>query len=218
MSPVLMPVTSPTLPRSMISGGASPFSSTISSLRALMSLPSLPESPTAMPPLRLIRLTMFLLTLPTSTISTTSMVASSVTRRPWRNSLVMPSCLSMLPICGPPPCTMTGLMPMYLSRMTLRAKLFCRASSTMACPPYLITTVLPKNLRIYGRASSRSLALACSRSMGRPPTDGFTGCSGKGRGLPPRRRACPARRPGPRPRFGRPGPRPKRTGPIEFFP
>jgi len=101
-----------------------------------------------MPPFKLMRLTIFLLTLPTSTISTTSMVASSVTRRPWRNSLTILSCLSIWPICGPPPWTMTGLMPMYLSRMTLRAKLFCSSASTMAWPPYLMTTVLPKNFRI----------------------------------------------------------------------
>ena len=54
----------------------------IRSLRARMSSPSLPERPTARPPWRLIRLTISLLILPTSTISTTSIVAGSVTRMP----------------------------------------------------------------------------------------------------------------------------------------
>ena len=82
MTEVSTATTSPTLPRSMISGGASARSTAISSFWAQIIRPSLPDSPTARPPWVLIRLTISLLTLPTSTISTTSMVASSVTRRP----------------------------------------------------------------------------------------------------------------------------------------
>jgi hypothetical protein len=40
---------------------------------------------------------------PDSTISTTSMVAASVTRRPAAKLDLMPSRVSMVWICGPPP-------------------------------------------------------------------------------------------------------------------
>lgn len=41
------------------------------------------------------------------------MTSGVVTRRPARNSLVIPSRFSMAPICGPPPCTTTGRNPAY---------------------------------------------------------------------------------------------------------
>ena len=53
-------------------------------------LPSLPERPTALPPSALIAMTISLLIDPASTISTTSTVCLSVTRRPARNSDLMP--------------------------------------------------------------------------------------------------------------------------------
>jgi hypothetical protein len=49
--------------------------------------------------------TMCLLILPPSTISTTSIVASSVTRTPRTKRLTSASFSSMRSICGPPPCT-----------------------------------------------------------------------------------------------------------------
>lgn len=55
-------------------------------------------------------LTIDLLIEPARTISTISMVAASVMRRPEANSDLMPSRLSIAAICGPPPCTTTGLI------------------------------------------------------------------------------------------------------------
>src|SRR3954453_5390352 len=55
---------------------------------------------------------------------------------------------------GPPPCTTIGLSPTYFSSTTSRAKSSRSAGSVMAAPPYLMTTVLPWNSRMYGSASS----------------------------------------------------------------
>src|ERR1700733_8912501 len=57
-------------------------------------------------------------------------------------------------ISGPPPCTITGFIPTYLSSTTSRANSSLSSASTIAAPPYLITTVLPWNSRMYGSASS----------------------------------------------------------------
>src|SRR3954454_5703160 len=56
---------------------------------------------------------------------------------------------------GPPPWTTIGFRPTYLSSTTSRAKSSRSAGSVIAAPPYLITTVLPWNSRMYGRASRR---------------------------------------------------------------
>jgi hypothetical protein len=80
---------------------------------------------------------------PDSTISTISTVAASVTRRPSMNSLLIFSRSSMLPICGPPPCTTIGFMPTCFISTTSRAKSLATFSSPMAWPPYLTTTVRP---------------------------------------------------------------------------
>ncbi len=86
---------------------------------------------------------MFLLMLPARTISTTCMVALSVTRSPSMNSLLMLSRFSMSLICGPPPWTTMGLMPTCFSSTISRAKTSASSLSTMAWPPYLITKLLP---------------------------------------------------------------------------
>ncbi len=70
------------------------------------------------------------------------MVSLSVTRMPSTKRVSLPMRSSTLPICGPPPCTTTGWMPTCLSSTTSRAKSCLSASSTMALPPSLITTVL----------------------------------------------------------------------------
>jgi hypothetical protein len=49
---------------------------------------------------------------------------------------------------GPPPWTTTGFMPTYLSSTTSRAKSSLSASSVIAAPPYLITTVRPWKSRM----------------------------------------------------------------------
>ena len=55
---------------------------------------------------------------------------------------------------GPPPWTTTGFRPTYLSSTTSRANSSRSAGSSIAAPPYLMTTVLPWNSRMYGSASS----------------------------------------------------------------
>ena len=93
-----------------------------SSLRATTRLPSLPDSPTARPPAALMPLTICLLMEPVSTISTTSMAASSVTRKPSTKEDGIESLFSMAPICGPPPWTTTGSMPVCFIRTMSCAK------------------------------------------------------------------------------------------------
>ena len=115
---------------------------------ASMSRPSLPLRPTAVPPSALIVVTICLLMVPASTISTTSIAAASVTRRPSTKSLSMPRRASILAICGPPPWTTTGLMPTCFSSTTSRAKLWASAASPMAWPPYLMTTLRPAKRRM----------------------------------------------------------------------
>jgi hypothetical protein len=101
------------------------------------------------------RPTISLLILPPRTISTISTVSSSVTRMPPTNFGSLPSRFMSAPICGPPPCTITGLMPTRRSRMTSSANGSLRSACSMAAPPYLMTTVLPPNSRMYGSASIR---------------------------------------------------------------
>jgi hypothetical protein len=104
--------------------------------------PSVPVRPMARPPPCWISETISRFTLPPSTISTTSMVSSSVTRSPSTKVVCLPSRSRVAPICGPPPCTITGRRPMYFSRTTSTAKEHRSSASLMALPPYLITTVL----------------------------------------------------------------------------
>src|SRR5712692_1393420 len=154
--------TSPTSPMST----SSPEGSRCSRRRARMSEPSLPESPTALPPWKLIRPTISLLILPTRTISTISTVSSSVTRMPPTNFGSLPSRFMSAPIWGPPPWTITGSMPTKRSRITSSANDRLRSPCSMAEPPYLMTTVLPRNSRMYGSASMRISARRLSMLMG----------------------------------------------------
>src|SRR3954468_21356022 len=59
-------------------------------------------------------------------------------------------------MAGPPPWTITGFMPTYLSSTMSRANSSRRTGSVIAAPPYLMTTVRPWNSRMYGRASRRA--------------------------------------------------------------
>src|SRR5204862_8368560 len=63
---------------------------------------------------------------------------------------------------GPPPWTTTGFIPTYLSSTTSRANSSLSVGSSIAAPPYLMTTVLPWNSRMYGSASRR---VATSRTL-----------------------------------------------------
>src|SRR3954453_16610014 len=125
------------------------------------SRPSSPQSPTAGWPERLRRSTMSLFTLPTSTIFATSTVSSSETRRPPTNSTGSDSFSMYAVISGPPPCTITGSRPTYLSSTTSRANSSRSAGSFIAAPPYLITTVRPWNSRMYGSASRSRVTSGC---------------------------------------------------------
>src|SRR6476660_5941182 len=62
---------------------------------------------------------------------------------------------------GPPPWTTIGFRPTYVRSTTSRAKSSRSSGSLMAAPPYLITTVLPWNSRMYGSAS-RSVPRSCT--------------------------------------------------------
>ena len=138
-------------------------------LRACTMLPSLPERPTALPPAALMKPTICLLIEPASTISTISTVALSVMRRPAANSDLMPSRLSMSPICGPPPCTTTGLIAVCSISTMSRAKLFAVASSPIAWPPYFTTTISSSYCCMCGSASRGcGPGLAAKRSLRGP--------------------------------------------------
>src|SRR5919112_2440084 len=126
------------------------------------SRPSSPQRPTAGWPWRLMPRTMSLFCLPTSTIFATSTVASSDTRRPSTKRTSIPSRSMYAVMSGPPPCTTTGLIPTYLRSTTSRANSSRSAGPSIAAPPYLMTTVLPWNSRMYGSASRR---VATSRTV-----------------------------------------------------
>src|SRR5262245_24647673 len=166
-----MASTSPTRPMST----TSPSDARDSRLRARMRLASLPDRPTARPPWWLIRPTISLLIRPTRTISTISIVSSSVTRIPPTKRGSLPSRFIIAPICGPPPCTMTGRMPTSRRSTTSRANCSLRPASSIAEPPNLITSVLPWKARRYGSASRRisarwprvSMLAACLEDIAR---------------------------------------------------
>ena len=93
--------------------------------------PSSPESPTAGCPWRFSRWTMSEFSLPTRTIFATSTVSASETRRPsWKLHLHTRAAPCSRVISGPPPWTIIGLRPTYLSRTTSVAKASRRPSST----------------------------------------------------------------------------------------
>ena len=106
-------------------------------------LASFPDSPTARPPWAFIAWTIRLLTRPDRTISTTSIVLASVTRLPCTNSDAICNLSSIALIIGPPPCTMTGLIPTCRISTTSRAKVSMAASLPIAWPPSLMTTIAP---------------------------------------------------------------------------
>ena len=110
-----------------------------------------------------------LLTLPARTISTMSMVSSSVIRWPSMKRGLSPMRSMTAPICGPPPWTTTGLIPRYLRKTTSSANSCLSSGLTMAWPPYLMTTVVPANLRMYGSVSKRMLIFSICFFTVAPP-------------------------------------------------
>ncbi len=73
--------------------------------------PSTPESPTAGTSPATNVATTSVLSLPASTIVATSSVSASVTRSPPTNVVSIPSRADSCVTAGPPPCTITGLIP-----------------------------------------------------------------------------------------------------------
>ena len=145
--------------------------------RPVMSPASSPESPTAYEPWRFTDATISRFTLPTSAMRTMSTVSASVTRSPSTNSGSLPRRRMSSLICGPPPCTTTGFMPTRCISTTSCAKRSASAGSSMAWPPYLMTTVRPENSRMYGQrlGEDRGLLMrvACdSTSLVRDGVDG----------------------------------------------
>src|SRR6516225_7744309 len=166
---------SPTKPRSIAFSMLESGSTTLRcALRASTMLPSLPHRPTALPPASLMKPTICLLIEPASTISTISIVAASVTRSPPANSDLRPRRLSMSPICGPPPCTTTGLIAVCSSSTISQAKLLAAASSPMAWPPYFTTTISSSYCCMCGSASERTRAI----SWGEMVIEEFPGSGG----------------------------------------
>src|SRR5262252_1132455 len=74
---------------------------------------------------------------------------------PPRKRGSLPNRFIRAPICGPPPWTMTGLIPTRRRRITSSANGSLRSARSIAAPPYLMTIVFPRNSRMYGSASSR---------------------------------------------------------------
>src|SRR5690606_8581314 len=64
---------------------------------------------------------------------------------------------------------MTGLIPTYFRRITSSMTAFLSSGSVMALPPYLITKVRPKKVRMYGNASINTWAFSIDPFTGFPP-------------------------------------------------
>ncbi len=99
--------------------------------------------PTASAPALVISPATYLFTVPASTISTTSTIAASVTRSPSTKLDWIARRFSIALICGPPPCTTTGLIPTCFNNAMSPANCSARLSSPIAWPPYFTTIVAP---------------------------------------------------------------------------
>lgn len=85
------------------------------------------------------------------------MVKESVTRKPFKKLGSMFNLFSHELISGPPPWTKTIRKPMQDNKTRSAMTEAWRDSDFMAAPPYLTTTVLPRNFWMKGRASERIL-------------------------------------------------------------
>ncbi len=130
--------------------------------------PSTPDRPTATGPWALRAKTSSSFTLPDKTMETTFMTSGVVTRRPFLNSEGRPRAPTSLEMSLPPPCTIMGFTPTRRRSMMSAMTWARRSGSTMAAPPYLMTTVEPARALIQGRAWMRTRArLSPERSSGR---------------------------------------------------
>ena len=103
---------------------------------------------------------MSLFTFPIRTIFAISTVCGSLTRSPPTNCTGMSRRFMYSVIAGPPPCTTTGLTPQYFRSTTSRANSSRSDGSSIAAPPYLMTTVRPWNSRMYGKGLEEGLDVA----------------------------------------------------------
>ena len=71
----------------------------------------------------------------------------------------------MSPICGPPPCTTTGLIAVCSISTMSRAKLCAIASLPIAWPPYFTTTISSSYCCMCGSASIRMRAWSCGATV-----------------------------------------------------
>ena len=86
------------------------------------------------------------------------MASSLVTRRPSLNSTGMSSLPIISLMALPPPWTSTGFAPMIFSSTMSLITSSRSTGSTIADPPYLITSVLPVMALIQGMASAMKCA------------------------------------------------------------
>src|SRR5581483_2333787 len=70
-------------------------------------------------------------------------------------------------------CTITGFSPTYFISTTSTANPSFSASSVIAFPPYLMTIVLPANVRMYGSDSTRTFAFLISLFIRLAPARGL---------------------------------------------
>ena len=71
----------------------------------------------------------------------------------------------MSPICGPPPCTTTGLIAVCSISTMSRANDLAPASSPIAWPPYFTTTISSSYCCMCGSASDKMRAWSWAETV-----------------------------------------------------
>mmetsp|Transcript_18319 Transcript_18319/g.44222 ORF Transcript_18319/g.44222 Transcript_18319/m.44222 type:complete len:210 (+) Transcript_18319:1079-1708(+) len=134
---VLTVSTSPTKPRS--------YPSLLIFLTHCNKESSRPDRPNARPPALQIVEEISLLTLPHNTISATSTTSVDETLIPPSNRDSTPTFSNIALICGPPPWTTTTRIPKFCNVATSSQNPALSSGLVIAFPPYLTTTVCPRN-------------------------------------------------------------------------
>ena len=119
----------------------------------------LPDRPTATGPCTLMPATMSRLTLPTRTMRAMSTVSASVTRRPSRNSGILPRrSMSCADLRAAAVHDDGAQADSCAAARRPRRSCSNRSGSSMALPPNFTTTVAPRKRRMYGSASTSTCA------------------------------------------------------------
>ena len=126
---------------------AQPLVAWVTSIRPASS----PESPTAYEPCWLSDATISRFTLPTSAIRAMSTVSASVTRRPSRNSGSLPSRAHEVGDLRSAAVHHHRVHPHQSHEHDVLGEQVREPGSSIAWPPYLMTTVRPLNSRMYGQ-------------------------------------------------------------------